>query len=100
MSNKYIVFKREEFEEWVEDEIGLLEADPPLPQEIEDAVVIRRQDMFAPSAFDAYAKAVAAALLVPSAYANDKTTETLRRIADYFHQQAELAWTTRRKIPD
>jgi hypothetical protein len=40
MSKKYIVFKREEFEEWLEDEIGLLEADPPPPDEVESAILI------------------------------------------------------------
>jgi hypothetical protein len=44
VSKKYIVFKREEFEEWCEDEIGLLEAYPPPPDEVEPLLVIVKDD--------------------------------------------------------
>lgn len=99
IDKKYVVFKRLDFEEWYAE---LPEADyPPF---IEDAVVIRRQDVFAPPALDAYGNAI---LCVVEAMKTDErpeivdTVDRLQGIADYFHSQANLAWQIRdRKLPD
>lgn len=117
---KYIVFKRNEFYEMM----GALALPPyegtgddgrsvdcaPIAQRIirtaeetalGDAVVIRRQDVFAPPALDAYANAITVALeLTVHGVSNSERARRLKDIADYFHEQAKLAWTTNRKIPD
>jgi hypothetical protein len=70
---------------------------------LDDAVVIRRQDVFAPPALDAYANAINAGVEVASRCGADLSTsrvEDLQRIAEYFHEQAAMAWDTNRKIPD
>lgn len=113
MNDKYLVIKRSDW-----DAILVNEAKPALKaevgrvlnliaeKELPDAVVIRRQDVFAPPALDAYANAITVGLQVLSAAdggANiyDATIpKRLRQIADYFHAQAEEAWHTDRKIPD
>lgn len=96
---KYVVFKREEWRQWIDE---WPEVDPEAePAALEDAVVIRRQDVFAPPALDAYANAIQTCVEVlcngtsPSGRAAD-----LQKIADYFHTQAQLAWDTVRKLPD
>jgi hypothetical protein len=75
-----------------------------LPDPIDDAVVIRRQDLFAPPALDAYANAIQIANTIAShAPVDERATHTMTRlqgIADYFHSQAEAAWLTERKLPD
>lgn len=94
MSDKYVVFKRED---WEESGVSRMNA---LPQPIEDAVVIRRQDVFAPPALDAYANSISVALaLLPEEVELDGKTD-LQEIADYFADQAAQSWQTDRKIPD
>ena len=121
MEGKYIVFKHEEFFEMM-GELGL----PPfsdgkgpevggeldcavLTQQIlkrveevrlQDAVVIRRQDVFAPPALDAYANSIAVALTLDPEAPSTDWGQRLRAISDYFHEQAALAWQQHRKIPD
>jgi hypothetical protein len=68
---------------------------------VADAVVIRRQDVFAPPALDAYANAIqtAIAVLCNGEEPTGRTAD-LREIADYFHEQAVKAWEDKRKMPD
>jgi hypothetical protein len=91
--NKYIVFKRSEW--------GQV-AGPA--QEVEDAVVIRRQDVFAPPALDAYANAIQVVIETLQLDASEpRTFELMGRlqyIADYFHDQAAKSWSEQRKLPD
>ena len=99
-NHKYIVFNREEYENDTQ------------AQEIPDAVVIRRQDAFAPPALDAYANGIQAVIETFKAIQDQMfdgeppLTEftdqlnSLQEKADDFHQQAELAWGTQRKLPD
>jgi hypothetical protein len=95
--DKYIVFKREQWERF------WFRATPEdiMPTELEDAVVIRRQDAFAPPALEAYANAITITLQL---HRDDTVTgphvKRLQEIADYFHSQAAAAWDTHRKIPD
>jgi hypothetical protein len=94
-NEKYVVFKRDEWD------AAPHRIDVSEPKEVEDAVVIRRQDVFAPPALDSYANAITVALeLTVHGVSQSKRSKQLRHIADYFHQQAELAWNTERKIPD
>lgn len=79
-----------------------------LPAPVHDAVVIRRQDVFAPPALDAYSNAIQCVIEAlhrvpshPNVYADvNATVDRLRDTADYFHEQAAKAWTEQRKMPD
>jgi len=120
---KYIVFKRQEFFELM-GELGLPpfvgheEASAkwdcaPMAQRIaeraaqtclHDAVVIRRQDVFAAPALEAYANAIQTvieAMSVEGVVLEDGVSvETLREVADYFHEQASKSYDTPgRKLP-
>ena len=66
---------------------------------VHDAVVIRRQDMFAPAALHVYASSIsmAAQLLISS---DADKAQSLQRIADYFHEQATEAEAEAWKLPD
>lgn len=101
MSDKYIVFKLEDWEKhtgW-----GVV-AEP-----VEDAVVIRRQDVFAPALLTLYSQNVLTVVDMFRAYLPispeaqvefDKKMDELVDTATYFMQQAELAWQMDRKLPD
>jgi len=71
---------------------------------VEDAVVIRRQDVFAPPALDAYANAIQCVVEAMSTQASEPRTfqlmGRLQYIADYFHEQAAKSWSEQRKLPD
>jgi hypothetical protein len=69
---------------------------------LSDAVVIRRQDVFAPPALDAYASGIAVALevLTAAGHGESEGAKHLRSVADYFHEQAQASWDTHRKLPD
>jgi hypothetical protein len=79
MDQKYIVYK-------VTGE--------PVP----DAVVIRRQDVFAPPALDAYANAIT--VVIESGCLAIEDRRRLQGVADYFHDQAAKSWSEQRKLPD
>jgi len=83
--NKYIVFNREVFNEWVgqSTEFRFLTT-----QEIVDAVVIRRQDKFASPCLLTYAVMIA---MVADCHLDDEIQKELQKIADYFHEQGVLA---------
>lgn len=77
--------------------------------QIDDAVVIRKQDVFAPPALDAYANAIQCVIETLkevgtqlSLVEPDLTlkAKTLQGIADYFRVQAEDAYDRKRKLPD
>lgn len=94
--NKYIVWKRDEMEKWM--------ASHPtegLPIPVPDAVVIRRQDVFAPPALDSYANAILCVIeAVKGVPSNAPIVERLADTAEYFRGQAEAAYQVRRKLPD
>ncbi len=113
MNEKYAVFKREDVQEAFKAELG-----KPLEQttvstiyakltgaELEDAVVIRRQDIFAPPALEMYSSSILTAIQLAKADLQEGDElpiqiKKLEEIAGYFQEQAELAYTTDRKIPD
>lgn len=74
-----------------------------LSAEIPDAVVIRRQDVFAPPALDAYANAILTGVEIAKHSGADIDNErvaALSEVATFFHEQAVLSWNTNRKFPD
>lgn len=113
MGEKYIVFKRKHWEQFLIDmATPALRADTGrklnalCEGEVADGVVIRRQDAFAPPALDAYSNAITVALNVLSEadggadIYDAEIPKRLREIADYFHGQAALSWDAHRKLPD
>lgn len=92
---KYVVFKKKDYDDWFKSYLN--NNIPGKLQPIDDAVVIRRQDIFAPPALDTYANSIRVALSIsPPGKINTNLADT----ADYFHQQAVLSWNINRKIPD
>lgn len=106
LDTKFICFKRQEFYEWLanlttrnlaaESSPGLLEESYKLA--LEDAVVIRRQDVFASPALATYANCIA---LTARLMTNDRIRQAeLLEIADYFQRQSEMAGDEAYKLPD
>ena len=118
MNDKYIVIKREHLDNilielssrvhpgWSDVVNRILEGELP------DAVVIRRQDIFAPPALDAYANGIRVAVIAlgegvalldgfpDTRQEINELRERLDAKADYFHGQAVLSWGAVRKLPD
>lgn len=86
--DKYIVFRNTNSEYYHRDAA------------IEDAVVIRRQDVFAGPALHAYGHSIALVAKLLQANGNGHEAVPLQRIADYFHEQALLADAEGYKVPD
>jgi len=114
-NEKYIVFKRADWDQMMvritqlcpggiaPAALGPLMALEANGSEVEDAVVIRRQDVFSPGMLAAYAHSIQIALKVASLHEFGELNEVGRRlsaIADYFHEQSELAYAESYKIPD
>lgn len=103
MDSKYVVFKREEWER---------EAAGHFPEPVPDAVVIRRQDAFAPPALDAYANSMLTVVEtmveivkgLPEGEARTRLQtqiDALNETSHYFHEQAVASWEQDdRKLPD
>jgi hypothetical protein len=100
MEPKYLVFKTEEYDAMMEKDLD------PRHLALDDAVVIRRQDVFAPPALDCYANAITVTIEGMKITDKGATSENydvrqrLQNIADYFHDQAAKSWTEQRKLPD
>lgn len=95
--NKYIVFKRDEFFELAKELSLTIE-----PIALPDATVIRSQDLFAAPALHAYANSISVSMNILSGMLVDqKVTEQLREVSDYFHERAiEAEQIEYRKLPD
>lgn len=102
--DKYITFKRDEFDEWVANLMNDVEILMPnvvvLPEELQDAVVIRTQDLFAGPALHAYASSIAVAMQVLREVSHEERALQLSEIADYLFQRAEEADAQVGKLPD
>lgn len=103
---KYVVFKKSdwdrEMKKYLQDQ-QRRGYSVPLPNEVEDAVVMRRQDVFAAPAFRVYANSMAASMVVAAklvAPGLHLESETISKIARYFEEQAELSESEDRKVPD
>jgi len=92
--HKYITFRRDELFDLLA-QFGM--KGDLTAMEIDDAVVIRRQDIFAAPALFAYAHSIAIAAKVAE---NTMLHDQLIRVSDYLHQQAELAGEEGHKFPD
>lgn len=103
--SKYIVFKREDFFNVLgrstNGELKPLELFKIEDiNELDDAVVIRTQDVFAAPALDTYSNSISVALTVMS-YTQGNPNPELSKIADYFHERAVEAWERQdKKLPD
>ncbi len=96
IEEKYIVFNKAKFDLWMGDaeRRGYL---PPI-ENVNDAVVIREQDIFAGPAFEMYAAAITTALrLLPR---EDDTVTRLTQIRNYFRRCADRAYEKPSKVPD
>lgn len=109
MEGKYVTFKAEALDKLL---VGLAGSLSPTVGEalnefvsaaLDDAVVIRLQDNFAPPALDSYANSImSAVLLLETSGVELDMVEVgrLKEIADYFHTQAVRSWQINRKLPD
>ena len=91
---KYIVFKREDWEAFERD-------DDPSALELkalEDATVIRGQDLFAAPALDAYAAMIG--IVMKFGGMTPETRKELQQAADYFHDRANESRDIAFKTPD
>lgn len=110
IDSKYVVFKRNELFEMLGQFLPEHGDCAPVAQRmteavdealLDDAVVIRRQDVFAPPALDAYANAIMCAVEIFKADGGPiGRADQLEKIAQYFHEQATMSWDTNRKLPD
>ena len=96
--DKYITFKREDFMKFIEPRAMNFATAEVIFEELQkhalpDAVVIRRQDLFAGPALHAYAASIGIAARVGN-------LPDLIWVADYFHEQAVLADEEGWKVPD
>lgn len=101
--NKYIVFKREDWETIVDDFYVIKDKnkmnDWVRKTQLLDAVVIRTRDAFAAAALHTYANSIAIAARVLGELA-PATRDRLQSIADYFHERAIEASDVKTKLPD
>lgn len=90
-NQKYITFKREEF-------FGLFGDITETISDIvlADAVVIRRQDLFASPALATYASCIGMVAVL----SEPEIKRQLLAVSDYFEQQAKLAAEEGYKLPD
>lgn len=103
---KYIVFKREDWDRYTSRSgCGANVAKALLP--LDDAVVIRTQDVFAAPALDGYANAIRTGMAIATLGPLENNAEAneihwrLGEIADYFHDRACESWERGdKKIPD
>lgn len=95
--NKYVTFKRDEFLRWLEEDVQPMAAAEFMPDEIPDAVVIRRQDLFAAPALATYADCIG---LVSKTTDDKELQKRLLKVADFFQDQAKLAADEGYKWPD
>lgn len=115
-NEKYIVMSRADFENWQSasnhwwgHEIrptltpqATIEP-PPLPMVLEDAVVIRRRDIFAGPGLYAYSHAIQTAIDLMDIAGNwePDERESLEALRDFFADQAQLAVDSPNKhLPD
>jgi hypothetical protein len=103
IDTKYVTFKREDLDGWVDDLRGAIYKSDVASwverNQLRDSVVIRLRDAFASAALHTYANSIAITAkalgeLAPS------TRDRLQGIADYFHQRACEADEMSNKLPD
>lgn len=100
---KYIVFKRKDFQEFWEriggsGAKGIDGVWENAPDPLQDATVIRGQDLFAAPALDSYANSIG--VFVSLADPGDPRRDYLQSVADYFHRRADESRGIAFKTPD
>lgn len=97
--DKFIVFKRDEWDKWKSDGMSRGEA----PDVVEDAVVLRLQDEFASTAIRAYSDAVVTVIGIMQGIGY-KVPESLLSISDHFVELSEQAQNLKQRfetgVPD
>lgn len=98
---KYVVFKTEELGEW-RQRVGSRGSDVhSMPSPLDDAVVIRLKDPFAPTALYTYANTIMSLVELMEHWIDPMEHHRMIEIADYFHQQAVQSQTIKdKKLPD
>ena len=103
MDQKYITFKRDEWEEFAAAPRGVTRSevkDFGLQNSLRDSVVIRLKDEFASAALHTYANSISVAARAIGMHA-PATSKRLQEVADYFHSQAvESDEMAEHKLPD
>lgn len=99
MEEKYVVFKSEDWSRYVEMDLSPDKPTPRFPNQIYDAIVIRRQDIFAAPALFEYAGQIRSCMEILQEL-EQPVPDQLEGIANYFSEQAELAMKTKSKLPD
>ena len=104
MDTKYITFKIDDWKWNLSPEMKEFAAE----FEVEDAVVIRKQDVFASGAFFNYSSSVVTSMETIQAVLNagagapllHNTMKELQSLADYFHELGVEAAAATTKLPD
>jgi len=113
-NDKYVVMKAEEFEQWQTKSNfwwghvtrprlpGDVDEPPGLPEVLDDAIVIRKQDVFASSALFAYAHNIQTALeILEGGSIGKDSMDHLEELRDFFFEQATEAQELKGvKVPD
>lgn len=99
MKDKYIVFKREEWDELVRKDLRFAQWGTVERLSIEDAHVIREQDLFAPGVLATYAGAVQTAIEVIEDAGVTVPTHMFH-VRDHFFMASNNSAMRPRKIPD
>lgn len=104
LDEKYTVFKSEDFDRVYPDMVTEAGNDSLAGYDLENFVVIRLQDTFAPPALHAYASTIQTAIeIIHATGLNESHYETVQRmgrIRDYFFEKAQQSEQMQRKIPD
>jgi hypothetical protein len=90
--DKYVTFKRKDLISVTDGYVTF-----PTDAELPDAVVIRRQDLFASPCLATYASMIS---MVAKSHGDPEVAKELMAIADYFEEEAQLAAEEGWKLPD
>lgn len=99
-NDKYVVFKREDLDDWLGKFVPSVDLVPLI---LQDAIVIRRQDIFAGPGLFAYANAIQTALDLMDDITEGFFDEDghLQELRDFFWEQAmQASHSETKKIPD
>ncbi len=94
-SDKYLVFRTEDF-----TEIWKRRGDGEIPSGLEDAVVIRKSDLFAGPALHTYSSNISLVVKLLKQHGLSEEANDLLEVADYFHGCAIDADDMGYKLPD
>lgn len=103
-NDKYVVFKKEQFDHWMRRVRAFKPDDHP--DMLKDAIVIRRQDIFAGPGLHAYAAAISTVIEMMEGgvifpMVMEQNLPQLYALREFFHAQALLADEYKdKKFPD